>query len=109
FETLMNHLYTRVTLLLGAALLFLPMQATAQNVSKAPTFRAHSSPQTVFSPRSGEIVFDGSFEEGSPNPVWEEASTNFGTPLCAVGSCGSNPAFVPHTGDWWAWFGGIDA
>jgi subtilisin-like proprotein convertase family protein len=52
---------------------------------------------------SGDIVMDGSFEAGTPNSVWNETSTNFGTPLCDAG-CGVAAA---NTGDWWAWFGGV--
>jgi hypothetical protein len=51
---------------------------------------------------------DGSFETGTPNSFWEEFSTNFGTPLCDL-NCGTGGGTGPHTGDWWAWFGGIDA
>jgi hypothetical protein len=54
---------------------------------------------------TGAIVQDGSFEAGTPNPVWDEFSTNFGTPLCDA-NCGGPPA---HTGSWHAWFGGIAA
>ncbi|MCA9871967.1 MAG: hypothetical protein KC487_16495, partial [Anaerolineae bacterium] len=31
------------------------------------------------------VVADGGFEAGTPNPYWSEASTNFGTPICDVG------------------------
>jgi hypothetical protein len=51
-------------------------------------------------------IGDPSFESGSPNDAWEEASTNFGTPLCDPTSC---PAFnTARTGDWYVWFGGVD-
>jgi hypothetical protein len=53
---------------------------------------------------------DGSFEAGSPNPYWDEGSTNFGTPLCTIDLCGDGGGSAgPRTGDWWAWFGGIAA
>jgi hypothetical protein len=52
-------------------------------------------------------VQDGSFEAGTPNPYWTEASTNFGTPLCTVAACGTGTGTGPRTGQWWAWFGGI--
>jgi hypothetical protein len=52
-------------------------------------------------------VMDSSFEAGSPNPYWEEYSLHFGTPLCDPGFCGTGGGTAgPHTGDWWAWFGG---
>ena len=52
---------------------------------------------------NADVVRDGSFELGTPNPFWSEASTNFGTPLCGPG-CGT----AAHTGLWFAWFGGIN-
>ena len=55
----------------------------------------------------GNVVADPSFEAGTPNPSWTEASTNFGTPLCDAGSCGTGGGTTgPNTGAWWAWFGG---
>jgi hypothetical protein len=56
-----------------------------------------------------ELVQDGGFEAGSPNPFWTEASTNFGTPLCTVALCGMGGGTGPFAGSWWAWFGGISA
>ncbi len=56
-----------------------------------------------------EAVADGDFEDGSPSIEWNEASTNFGTPLCTVAACGTGTGTGPHSGDWWAWFGGIAA
>jgi hypothetical protein len=47
-------------------------------------------------------VADGSFEAGIPNPFWEEASTNFGSPL----GTGTSAA---RTGSWFLFFGGIAA
>jgi len=57
----------------------------------------------------GENVQDGGFEAGSPNPYWTESSTNFGSPLCTLASCGTGGGTGPHAGDWWVWFGGIAA
>jgi hypothetical protein len=51
---------------------------------------------------SADVVRDGSFELGTPNPFWTEASTNFGTPLCGPG-CST----AARTGLWFVWFGGI--
>lgn len=53
------------------------------------------------------LISDGGFESGSPSSFWSEASTNFGTPLCTTISCGGGASDVPHSGDWWAWFGGV--
>lgn len=55
-----------------------------------------------------DIAMDGSFELGSGSGAWTEASTNFGTPLCNP-SCFSPAASGANTGDWWVWFGGINA
>jgi subtilisin family serine protease len=56
-----------------------------------------------------DVIQDGGFEAGTPNPFWDEGSTNFGTPLCTVASCGAGGGTGPRTGSWWAWFGGINA
>ena len=56
----------------------------------------------------GPIVGDGSFEAGTPNPEWDEFSSNFGTPLCDA-VCGTGGGTGPRTGAWWAWFGGTTA
>ncbi len=50
---------------------------------------------------SPDIVQDGSFEAGSPNPYWTEAGSE-ASPLC-TDACGGGAG---HTGDWFAWFGG---
>ena len=53
------------------------------------------------------VLPEGGFEGGTPNPAWSEASTNFGTPLCSDASCGTTGG--PKSGTWFAWFGGIAA
>ena len=50
-----------------------------------------------------EIVRDGSFELGSPNPYWHEGG-DFLPPLCSPGFCGLDLA---HSAEWYAWFGGF--
>lgn len=55
------------------------------------------------------LINDGSFELGTPNAEWTETSTNFGTPICDIFMCGTGLGTGPHTGDYWAWFGGIAA
>ncbi|MEA3335952.1 MAG: proprotein convertase P-domain-containing protein, partial [Chloroflexota bacterium] len=65
-----------------------------------------ASPQSA---PSADVIQDGSFEAGTPNPFWTEFSLNFGTPLCDVPSCGTGTGTGPLTGAWWAWFGGIGA
>jgi hypothetical protein len=54
------------------------------------------------------VVADGGFEEGTPNAYWDEASINFGTPLCDA-ACVLGGDTWARTGDWWAWFGGAEA
>jgi hypothetical protein len=50
----------------------------------------------------------GGFEAGTPNPVWTEASTNFGTPICDVAGCGTGGGSAgPASGTFWVWFGGF--
>lgn len=51
------------------------------------------------------LLQDPSFELYTPNPYWDEYSTNFGTPLCNA-NCGTNMA---NSGSVWAWFGGTSA
>ena len=36
---------------------------------------------------TAQIVADGGFELGRPNPEWAESSTNFGSPICSVQLC----------------------
>ena len=57
-----------------------------------------------------ELIVDGTFEAGAPWPAWTiQTSTNFGTPLCSVFSCGVGGGSAdPFEGQNWAWFGGID-
>lgn len=59
---------------------------------------------------SSAIVLDCGFESGTPSSSWSEASTNFGTPICDTGSCGTGGAPIgPNSGAFWVWFGGIGA
>ena len=58
---------------------------------------------------AANVVQDGSFEAGSPNPFWTEASSVFGSPLCTIADCGTGTGTGPRTGTWWVWFGGAGA
>ncbi|GAB4581727.1 MAG: hypothetical protein Fur0022_44770 [Anaerolineales bacterium] len=70
------------------------------------TTPARDLPLTLPDNPNGPIVSDGGFEGGTPSAAWNEYSTNFGTPLCDAG-CGFGGGTGPHSGSWWAWFGGI--
>jgi len=77
------------------------------NASDGDGCSAHCTVETGFACTPAQagyanVVADGSFEAGRPNPFWEEASTNFGSPLCDTG-CGVDAA---TDGSWYAWFGG---
>ncbi|QSB13644.1 S8 family serine peptidase [Natronosporangium hydrolyticum] len=58
---------------------------------------------------ASDVILDGGFEAGSPNPFWDEGSTTFGTPLCTIDVCGFGNGTGPRNGEWWTWFGGIAA
>ncbi|MEZ4767464.1 MAG: proprotein convertase P-domain-containing protein [Caldilineales bacterium] len=76
----------------------------------APVERSAKELTALLEAAMAEVVQDGSFEAGTPNPFWNEFSTNFGTPLCDALSCGTGGGTAgPLTGAWWAWFGGIAA
>lgn len=56
-------------------------------------------------------LLDGGFERaaGSPPvcPDWTGTSTHFGSPICSVPLCGSADGSAPHSGAFWALFGGV--
>lgn len=54
-------------------------------------------------PTAPSTINDHSFEAGTPNPYWDEASVQFGSPLCNPMDCYVDRAV---DGDWYAWFGG---
>ncbi|MCB0762638.1 MAG: T9SS type A sorting domain-containing protein [Flavobacteriales bacterium] len=55
-------------------------------------------------------IVDPDFEAGAGGGAWAEFSLNFGTPLCDLASCGDcGGGCIPHSGDWYAWFGGVGA
>jgi hypothetical protein len=64
----------------------------------------------IANPNCAESVADGSFEGGTPSADWAEFSTNFGTPICSNVLCGDLGGLAyARTGDYFAWFGGVDA
>lgn len=54
------------------------------------------------------LVLDGGFEQGRPNPFWGEISLSDYPLLCTVANCGDGGGTGPHSGNWWAWFGGVN-
>jgi hypothetical protein len=99
-------------------LLFFSVNVSAQDTSRVPNTPLSpeelngtsldfvSSPDFPPDAPAAEALSDNSFEAGTPNPVWTESSTNFGSPLCTALDCGTGTGTGPRTGDWWAWFGG---
>ncbi|GAA4809745.1 hypothetical protein GCM10011365_15440 [Marinicella pacifica] len=64
---------------------------------------------TPFNPLAPVPIADPGFEAGPFGGVWTESSTNFGTPICDVGGCGTGTGTGPNSGSFWTWFGGISA
>ena len=60
-------------------------------------------------PSAPGVIPDPSFEAGAFGGIWTESSTNFGTPICDLGTCGTGGGSGPYVGSFWTWFGGIDA
>jgi hypothetical protein len=83
-----------------------PLSGSPERLGVAAPVESAIQPKAA---AGGGVVADGSFEAGTPNPSWNEASTNFGTPLCTVAGCTTGTGTGPRTGSWWAWFGGIGA
>lgn len=83
--------------------------ASAERLIPPPTNPQVIQIPVALAPSTDELVQDSGVEAGTPNPNWAETSTNFGSPLCTIASCGFGNGTGPHTGDWWAWFGGISA
>lgn len=74
----------------------------------APTSHPDKFLRDVGSPSLTNLLVDGGFETGTPNAAWNEYSLNFDTPICDEDGCGLGLGTGPHTGIYWAWFGGID-
>lgn len=52
-------------------------------------------------------LINGGFESGAGTGAWTEYSLTFGTPICSISSCGSGSSLGAHSGNFWAWFGGV--
>ncbi len=71
---------------------------------------ANNSSTFSNAPAGGNVIADPGFEGGFPNASWTEASSNFGTPICDVPTCGNGGGSTgPRSGAFWVWFGGIAA
>ena len=79
-------------------------QLNVTNISIASSSMTATIGVSATSPEPDCISQDPGFETGIPNSYWTETSTNFGTPICDLVSCG---AYSANSGNWWAWFGGI--
>lgn len=84
-----------------AVALFAPGASAQNRLGRTPTTTVKADDAL-----GGGIVADGSFEAGTPNPFWDEASSSFGTPVCDLASCGLGGGTGPRTGGFWVWFGG---
>ncbi len=75
---------------------------TLRQLDRDGALIGHLGTQAVANP-----LLDGGFEDGPDGTAWSASSTNFGTPICDL-SCGSGNGAGPHSGNFWAWFGGIN-
>jgi subtilisin-like proprotein convertase family protein len=55
-----------------------------------------------------DLIIDGGFESGFPSLGWMGYSLNFGYPFCNIFLCGTGGGSGAQSGNWWAWFGGIN-
>ncbi|HID54872.1 MAG TPA: hypothetical protein EYP41_22890 [Anaerolineae bacterium] len=66
-------------------------------------FVAEAAGVTAVTLTPTNLIRDGGFELGTPNPEWDEFSSPvFGTPLCDAGCSGG--INLARTGSYWAWF-----
>ena len=80
--------------------------STSTSVSSSSSSNASSSSTGGCTPTN--ILADSGLEAGPYGGSWTETSTNFGTPVCDVASCGYGGGTGPFAGTYWAWFGGVD-
>ena len=57
---------------------------------------------------TADVVGDGGFELGNPNPDWSQGSTAYSTVICSAATCGAGNTTGPFAGTWWAWLGGVE-
>lgn len=99
--------YITMAALLAVTVFAAPVTAGNERLGPTPPKPANAT-NAVAVTCSNSIVQDCGFENGPNGGVWTDASTNFGSPICDVGSCGiGNASQGPYDGTYWAWFGGI--
>lgn len=103
--TAAQQLYGPQAILVGTPPRAVPYKQSLDSTPAAP------DTAQLLPPDRGEanVVQDGGFESGIPNPYWGEGSTNFGTPLCSVEICGTGAGSGPRSDKFWSWFGGATA
>lgn len=52
------------------------------------------------------VLQDPGFEQGAPNPYWDETTDGESTPICNS-ACALDGNAAPRSGAWWVWFGGF--
>ncbi len=87
-------------------LTLLALTAFAQNERQTNATVAQATP---YNPMAPVPIADPGFEAGPFGGQWTESSTNFGSPICDVGGCGTGGGTGPNSGSFWTWFGGIAA
>jgi hypothetical protein len=85
---------------------------TSDQPDGLPEDNTRSQPVEVAPGGCQPRLYQGGLEGVGPgDPVWTQASTLFGTPVCSTFTCFPPPTAGPRTFDSWAWFGrngGVD-
>ena len=100
----------------GMLLTSFPASARDNNLleefAKEPTSNRITPPGQFDEPFASfgavQLIRDGGFEAGLPNPHWVQIPTNSPTIICSVAICGNGGGTTgPRTGNWWGWMGGF--
>jgi hypothetical protein len=81
-----------------------PIPTASSTPDPTPSSTATAEPTPSGTP-SGPIVEDGGFEEGKPNPYWENLTDGPFPNICDFNCDATNHAFA---GTGYVWFGGVD-
>lgn len=102
------HVNTKTASIVGVAGILAMVMGVAHADSGRLRIDARPSGQPADANCDSTYVADCGFESGAPNtPGWVSTSTNYGNAFCSTASCGSaGGPMVPHSGTWFAWFGG---